>query len=441
MRPKRTMVAVAMVLSVAAAVVGCSSSGGSGSGASASSDTGVTLQYWATNQGKDIATDTKILQPELDKFQKQSGIKVDLQVLPWLTINTKLLAATVSGKGPDVANFGNTNAPVYGASGALLGMTSADLTAIGGTSRFTSAALATVGAAPLTSVPLYAQAWALFYNKKMFTDAGLQPPTTWQDLMADAKKISNPSTGTYGLSINVGSPSVNCQLSFIFARQNGGSPFNSDNKPTFTTDGMVAGAQQLIDLMNDGLIDPAAAQYTTDPQVLAPFVQNKAAMAFGQNGLINTLASLGMTPDQYGIIAIPAPSPLPDGGKDVSSTVAGTNIAIFKNTKHKDAALKFVKFMTSADEQEILDKEYQVLPVLKNASLSFMSDQTVAKTYSDILANTAEPFPITTQNNAYLQSTGAALKNLFGQAASGQKITSAMVKSAMQSAQDQLPPQ
>src|SRR5665647_858331 len=204
MKQKRTMVAVAMVSSVAAALVGCSSSGGPGSGASASSDTGVTLQYWATNQGKDLAADTKILEPELEKFQEQTGIKIDLQVLPWATINTKLLAAIASGNGPDVANFGNTNAPQYGATGALLGMTSADL---GGTSRFTSVALATAGAAPLTSVPLYAQVWAMVYNKKMFTDAGLQAPPTWQDLIADAKKISNPSTGTYGLAFAAGSPS------------------------------------------------------------------------------------------------------------------------------------------------------------------------------------------------------------------------------------------
>ena len=42
-----------------------------------------------------------------------------------------------------------------------------------------------------------------------------------------------------------------------------------------------------------------------------------------------------------------APVPEPAGGKPVTSMVAGINLAIFKNTKNKDAALKFVKFMTS----------------------------------------------------------------------------------------------
>ena len=41
----------------------------------------------------------------------------------------------------------------------------------------------------------------------------------------------------------------------------------------------------------------------------------------------------------------------PGGGKKVNSMVAGINMAVFKFTKNKDAALQFVKFMTSDAEQ------------------------------------------------------------------------------------------
>ena len=36
-------------------------------------------------------------------------------------------------------------------------------------------------------MPLYGLAYGLYYNKKMFADAGLKPPTTWAELTAAAR--------------------------------------------------------------------------------------------------------------------------------------------------------------------------------------------------------------------------------------------------------------
>ena len=58
-----------------------------------------------------------------------------------------------------------------------------------------------------------------------------------------------------------------------------------------------------------------------------------------------------MNPDDYGVAPVPFETRLRPGGKQVNSMVAGINMAVFANTKSKDAALKFVKFMTSDAEQ------------------------------------------------------------------------------------------
>jgi len=47
--------------------------------------------------------------------------------------------------------------------------------------------------------------------------------------------------------------------------------------------------------------------------------------------------------------------------------VAGINLAIFANTRHKEAALKFVQFMTSDTEQTTLNKAYSSLPTVQGA--------------------------------------------------------------------------
>ena len=61
-----------------------------------------------------------MLAPELKKFEKQTGIKVNLQVIGWPDLLNKILAATTSGQGPDVLNIGNTWAPSLQATGAFL---------------------------------------------------------------------------------------------------------------------------------------------------------------------------------------------------------------------------------------------------------------------------------------------------------------------------------
>ncbi|MFD0786463.1 extracellular solute-binding protein, partial [Micromonospora azadirachtae] len=120
----------------AASLTAC---GGSGDDAGGS---GKTLTYWASNQGASIEADKTILQPELDKFEKQTGIKVKLEVVPWSDLLNKLLAAATSGQGPDVVNIGNTWSASLQATGALVEFDDATLQAVGGKDRFVPAALA-----------------------------------------------------------------------------------------------------------------------------------------------------------------------------------------------------------------------------------------------------------------------------------------------------------
>ena len=49
--------------------------------------------------------------------------------------------------------------------------------------------------------------------------------------------------------------------------------------------------------------------------------------------------------------------------------MAGINLSIFKNTKNPDGALKFVKFMTSKEQQKTLDKPFTALPVVKGGTV------------------------------------------------------------------------
>ena len=175
MRTNRVLAATALVAALGITATACGGSSNNSSGKSGGSDKGVTLTYWASNQGTSLDNDKQVLTPELKKFQQQTGIKVKLEVVGWADLLNRILAATTSGQGPDVLNIGNTWSASLQATGALLPFDSANFTAIGGKDRFAASAIAAAGAAGKdpAAVPLYSMAYGLYYNKKMFADAGL----------------------------------------------------------------------------------------------------------------------------------------------------------------------------------------------------------------------------------------------------------------------------
>jgi multiple sugar transport system substrate-binding protein len=427
---RRKKLAAAMVgaVSIAMLATGCSSSGGGDSAK------GTTLTYWASNQGTSLANDKEVLTPELKKFEKQTGIKVKLEVIGWNNLQTRINTAVTSGVGPDVVNIGNTWAPYLSATGAFLPYDSTNMAAIGGKSKFVATALATGGekGKTVTSVPLYGLAYGLYYNKKMFSDAGLTPPTTWEEMVADAKKLTNPTAGVYGMGLEAGSYTENVHFAFITAQQNGADLFDG-TKPSFTSSGVVDGVKRYVDLMQtDKVVNPSNAQYTNGTEASADFAKGKVAMIVNQDNANALLESNGMPADAYGVVAIPAP----EGGKKISSGIQGINLSVFKNTKNKDAALKFVKFMTSEATQGVLGKPYASIPVLKGVTPTFTTDAEIAKTFSDIYNNASAPYPLVPLEGAFETNVGNALNTLFATVATKGSVSTADIKDALKTAED-----
>ncbi|GAA0398169.1 sugar ABC transporter substrate-binding protein [Acrocarpospora corrugata] len=431
MKPQPFAAGVSAAL-LAVTLGACGASGTDGE--TGSGDTAVTLTYWASNQGASLENDKEILTPELEKFTQQTGIKVKLEVVPWSDLTNNTLAAAVSGQGPDVLNIGNTNATTFQSTGAFYPFDDAALQKIGGKDRFVASAFASAGPAgsPPTSIPLYSQVYALYYNKKLFADAGLQPPATWEELVSTAQKLTNPAEKKYGVVIPGGTVNVSMHFSYIFSEQHGGAAFDAAGKPTFTSPGMIKGVKQYVDLVSaNKVVNPSAAQYTDSAQAAGDFARGDAAMYMAQTSGINVLTKNGMTPDQYGIVPIPAPA----GGTKISSFVAGTNVSIFKNTKHLDAALKFVAFLTSDEEQAILNKSYTTQPTVTGANASFTDDQEKLDAFTTILAEQAKPLPLIPGIQAFQANVGGAVVALIGKAATGTAVSEDDVKAALEEAQ------
>ncbi|MFD0060723.1 ABC transporter substrate-binding protein [Streptomyces sp. NPDC058430] len=430
----RALASSAVVVSLLAAATAC----GGGSSSEGSNESPKTLTYWASNQGPNVEADKKILQPELDKFEKQTGIKVKLEVVPWSDLLTRILTATTSGEGPDVLNIGNTWSSSLQATGALLPWDQKNFDKVGGKDRFVESALGSTGAQGKdpAAVPLYSMAYALYYNKAMFKEAGItEAPKTWDELTADGAKISKG--GKWGLGAEGSNLSNNIHQVFVLAKQHGGDFFTADGKADFTNDAAVAAVKQYVDMMaTNKIIAPGNAEYAKN-QSLSDFSKGKTAMVLWQ-AAATTFKSQGMQDDEWGVAPVPVQSGAPGAGKATNSMVAGINLAVFKNTKNIDGSLKFVKFMTSDAEQKLLCKTYGSIPPVKAAQSDPAFDRPELKVLRETLATSATALPQVSNESQFETSVGTAVKNLFAQSASGKRPTTADVKAELTKAQQQM---
>ena len=433
---RRAFLAAASISALALGVTACSSGSTTSSGGGATG-AGATLTYWASNQGTSLDNDKQVLTPVLNAFTKQTGVKVNLEVIGWNDLQTRIQTAITSGSGPDVLNIGNTWASSLQATGAFLPYDSAAMTAIGGKDKFVKAALDTGGMAGQdpTSVPLYGLAYGLYYNKAMFKAAGLNPPTTWEDMVAAAKKLTVPAKQRYGFSLAAGSYTENVHFAFINGSQNGGEWFDAAGKPTFTSDQNVQGVLRYLDLMQtDKVVNPSNAQYDNGTKAVNDFASGKVAMILNQNNADNSIVSNGMKSSEYGVVPFPSPS----GGQKIATFIAGINLSVMKTTKSKDAALSFVKYMTSAETQKTLDKPFAALPVLQGETPVFTDNSVEAKTFQDIYATMSKPLPLVAAEDQFESTVGKAMSALFAKVATGGTVSAADVKSALKDAQDQV---
>jgi multiple sugar transport system substrate-binding protein len=430
-------VTAACTLAAAAVIVAACGGDSDESAKSSGSIRGQTITYWASNQGSTIDQDKEVLGKAIAEFTKQTGVKVNFKVIPWSALFTNITTAVTSGQGPDVLNIGNTWSATLQSTGAFMEFKGAALNTVGGKDKFLPTSWAASGAAGKTptSVPLYGLSYGLFYNKKLFKEAGIAaPPKTWSEFVADAKKLTKPPD-QWGVVIEGASITENSHWAFILGRQNGGQLFDG-TKPTFDSPAIVKGVKDYVDLIGTQKVaSPSYAQFANSTQTLGEFAKGKAGMVMYQNNAENNIKTNGMTVADYGVADIP----VADGSSTpVMTHVAGINVSVFSNSKNKDAALAFVKFLTSPEQQVSLNTQFKSLPVVKEAQSDPAFGTESLKTFNAILAEHAEPMPLINEEGQMETIIGGAVKGLMAKAATKGAVSEADVKSALTAANEKM---
>ena len=427
----------------AALTLGLTACGG-GSDDVDTEDISGSITYWASNQGTSISNDEEILQESIDRFTEETGVEVDLEVIPWSDLQNRILTAISSGDGPDVLNIGNTWAVSMQSSGAFIPWEGDALEAVGGEDRFIESSWATGGAegeAP-TSIPLYGLSYSMYYNTEIFEENGIdEPPATWEEFVDVAEELTQDtdgdgSTDQWGFTLAGSSITNNAHAAFIRGLQHGGELYTEDGDPDFANDEVVAGVNEWVQLMGEnGVTSPSNAELVEGSESVAEVADGNAAMVFDQ-APGNTFKSRDF--ENYEAAPMPMLDADATGLEGTQSHVAGINISVFDNSDNKDAAVAFVSHLTSDDEQIYLNENFTALPVVTAAydDEAFQTDEIQLK--QEILENHAEPMPLYPSEAQMEAAVGAAIQDLFADIAQGGSVSEDDVRQALEDAQTQM---
>lgn len=223
------------------------------------------------------------------------------------------------------------------------------------------------------AVPTGSNDLALFYNKKMFQDAHLTPPTTWGELKSDAKKLT--SGDTYGFAFSsIASEEGSWQFEPFLWSNNG--DLTKVNNPQG-----VQALQMITDMVKAGSVSKAALNWN-QAAVTAQFKAGHAAMM--ENGPWN-LKLLSDHSVDYGIVPFPTPTAK---AKPVSPLGGEVYTIPVTTTDGQKAAEDLVQWLMQPTQLLDFDKTNGYIPPLKSIAQQMMSSNTDLKVFSDEL-NTA----------------------------------------------------
>ncbi|NOX74049.1 MAG: sugar ABC transporter substrate-binding protein [Alphaproteobacteria bacterium] len=301
----------------------------------------VILKFWDNQQTESGLS--QFQQAAVDRFESENpGITVEVTTIPYPEFQQRLLTAVQGGNAPDISTLDQIWVAAFAKAGAISDLTKmASDSDISRDAFFPGAWDSADYNGKLYGIPFNVDAWSFTYvNKALFAKAGIDPSSimSWDGLKLAAEKLTDPANGQFGLGLfgHKGEDTVVVTDSFIFS--NGGSVLNSDGSCGLNSPASVEALNYLASLVPyapNGILNASSG----DMREL--FLNGSLAMEFWPALEQPTLQKSDLNWD---FVAGQAPE-----GKTAIGTYGGWNLAIYKTSPNKEAAWKFIEFMTRED--------------------------------------------------------------------------------------------
>ena len=353
----------------------------------------VVINYWEKWTG----FEADAMKAVIDDFNRSQD-RIEVHFLPISPIDVKLLLAASSGNPPDVAGLWEYSIPDFAEKGALLPLDDALAAAHLGADHFLPAYWELGRHRGFTwALPTTPGCIALYYNKKLFREAGLdpdRPPRTFAELesmsrqltrvevergghiarvpfdqLTDAERTSRRYTIT-----QVGHMPADAGM-FISAwgLWFGAKYYDGDRRILANDAGSLAAYRWVRDIVQtyglDNLRDFGAA-YGQSQTSQSPFLAGNAAMVVNGPWLKNFVDKYA--PDiEWGVAACPA---APGVADDAPRTLVVSDMVVIpRGSKHPREAFEFICYLQRQEVAEKLARAQQKFTALREVSPDFIS--------------------------------------------------------------------
>jgi len=192
------------------------------------------------------------------------------------------------------------------------------------------------------SFPFAGYANVLAYRKDLYAAAGLKPPDTMEELVADAYKLTDPAKKQYGFVANGQKGPAVAQDWMQYNAEMGGSILSSAGKPALNSAANIKSLTVYRDLFQKAA-PPGAADYDwggREESFRQGLAANMQTWSVGAPGYYDP--KISKIVGKVAIKVAPRGAGLPK-----IYGIGGWGLAINADSKHKEAAWTFIKWITS----------------------------------------------------------------------------------------------
>ncbi len=311
-----------------------------------SSAMAVEIEYW--QYFFDARVDA--MEQLIEKFEEANpDITVKMTHFPYADYRTKVAAAIPAGEGPDVVQlfYGWLNDYIEAGLIQPLPQDAFDPAVID--AEFFPMVQAMKRDGSYYALPTAVRSLALFYNTRLFDEAGIEnPPATLDELVETAKKLAkvDGAGNLTQVGITTGMTAQDHHWwREVLVRQFGGDPYSDDYKTVnYTGDAGLDALNFYVGLEKDHKVTQSG--FMDEPQ--AAFKGGRAGMHIDGSFRIGSLNKVrGL---KWGVAELPAG---PDGTKSNYSSYWVNGITTKAEGEKYDAAVKFLQYLTSDEAMQL----------------------------------------------------------------------------------------
>ncbi|WP_425145083.1 maltose ABC transporter substrate-binding protein [Deinococcus sp.] len=309
-------------------------------------------------------------------FEKATGNKVVVVSVPFGDLTDKFIQSAPKGQGPDLIVTQPHDRLGQMAAAGVVESVDKYITSKVDIDKTALSAMTYNG--KLFGLPLFAEAVALVYNKKLVPN----PPTTWDQFLKIAQ--ANTGNGKFGFLTQIDEP----YRSYGFVSAYGGYIFKNNSGTLDSKDiGLDnAGTVKALSFLNDLRYKYNLVPEGVDAGVAkSAFVDGRLAMLYTGPWDMGDIKKAGI---DYGITAFPTP---PGATGKWSPFVGVQGIIISSYSKNKAAAVQLARQMTSADAQVAFNQAGGRIPTSLAARAKLKADPVVLGFGRAISAGTPMP--------------------------------------------------